>query len=129
MTSLRLMRQNGSMRSSEVKTGATLWGRDEPRYVKEAENERVRTGRYHPTAIRHSAAATDKGDRQAAAAVLMQNWRTRGASAEAVQPSADKSQASFDMTVILRGNDAASRASRSWFTSRRGPRAAPREAR
>jgi hypothetical protein len=30
------------------------------------------------------AAATDKGDRQAAAAVLMQNWRTRGASAEAV---------------------------------------------
>jgi transcription elongation GreA/GreB family factor len=54
----------------------------------------------------HSA-ATDKGDKQAAAAVLreLRYWRTRRASAEVVKPSADKSQASFGMIVTLRRND------------------------
>jgi transcription elongation GreA/GreB family factor len=52
-------------------------------------------------------AATDKGDKQPAAPVLreVRYWRTRRASAEVVKPSADKSQASFGMTVTLRGND------------------------
>jgi hypothetical protein len=52
-------------------------------------------------------AATDKGGRQAAAAALreVRYWRTRRASAAVVKPSADKSQASFGMTVTLRRND------------------------
>jgi transcription elongation GreA/GreB family factor len=52
-------------------------------------------------------AGTDKGDREAAAAALreVRYWRARRASAEVVKPPADKSTASFGMTVILRRLD------------------------
>jgi transcription elongation GreA/GreB family factor len=52
-------------------------------------------------------AATDKGDRQAAAAALreVRYWRARRASAEVVKPPADKSTASFGMTISLRRGD------------------------
>jgi transcription elongation GreA/GreB family factor len=52
-------------------------------------------------------AATDKGDREAAAVALreVRYWKARRASAEIVTPSADKSQASFGMTVSLRRED------------------------
>ena len=52
-------------------------------------------------------AATDKGDREAAAAALreVRYWRARRASAEVVKPPADKSKASFGMTVTLRRDD------------------------
>ena len=52
-------------------------------------------------------AATDKGDRQAAAAALreVRYWRARRARAEVVNAPADKSLASFGMTVTLRRND------------------------
>jgi transcription elongation GreA/GreB family factor len=52
-------------------------------------------------------AATDKGDREAAVAALreVRYWRARRASAEVVKPPADKSQASFGMTVTLRRTD------------------------
>ena len=49
-------------------------------------------------------AATDKGDAGAAAAALreVRYWRARRASAEVVKPLADKSTASFGMSVTLR---------------------------
>ena len=52
-------------------------------------------------------AATNRGDRQAAAAALreVRYWRARRASAEVPKLQADKSQASFGMTVTLRRND------------------------
>jgi transcription elongation GreA/GreB family factor len=52
-------------------------------------------------------AATDKGDAQAAAAALreVRYWRARRASAEVVNAPADKSLASFGMTVTLRRDD------------------------
>ena len=51
-------------------------------------------------------AATDKGDREAAAALReVRYWRARRASAEVVKPPADKSKASFGMTVTLRRDD------------------------
>ena len=52
-------------------------------------------------------AATDKGDRQAAAAALreVRYWRARRASAEVVKPPADKSTASFGMIISLRRVD------------------------
>ena len=52
-------------------------------------------------------AATDKGDRQAAAAALreVRYWKARRASAEVVKPPADKSTACFGMTVSLRRVD------------------------
>ncbi len=52
-------------------------------------------------------AATDKGDAGAAAAALreVRYWRARRASAEVVKPLADKSTASFGMTVTLRRVD------------------------
>jgi transcription elongation GreA/GreB family factor len=52
-------------------------------------------------------AATAKGDRGAAAAALreVRYWRARRATAEVVKPPADKSQASFGMTVTLRRED------------------------
>ena len=52
-------------------------------------------------------AATDKGDREAAAAALreVRYWRARRASAEVVKPPADKRTASFGMTVSLRRVD------------------------
>jgi transcription elongation GreA/GreB family factor len=52
-------------------------------------------------------AATGKGDRQAAAAALreVRYWRARRASAEVVNPPADKSTASFGMTISLRRGD------------------------
>ena len=52
-------------------------------------------------------AATDKGDREAAAAALreVRYWRARRASAEVVKPPADKSTASFGMIVSLRRAD------------------------
>ena len=52
-------------------------------------------------------AATDKGDGGAAAAALreVRYWRARRASAEVVKPPADKSTASFGMTVSLRRVD------------------------
>ena len=52
-------------------------------------------------------AATDKGDGEAATAALreVRYWRTRRASAEVVKPPADKSKASFGMTVSLRRVD------------------------
>jgi transcription elongation GreA/GreB family factor len=52
-------------------------------------------------------AATDKGDAQAAAAALreVRYWRARRASAEVVNPPADKSLASFGMTVTLQRDD------------------------
>jgi transcription elongation GreA/GreB family factor len=52
-------------------------------------------------------AATDKGDREAAAAALreVRYWRARRASAEVVKPPADKSTASFGMTISLRRVD------------------------
>ena len=52
-------------------------------------------------------AATDKGDREAAAAALreVRYWRARRASAEVVKPPADKRTASFGMTVSLRRAD------------------------
>jgi hypothetical protein len=52
-------------------------------------------------------AATGKGDRQAAAAALreVRYWRVRRASAEVVKPPADKSTASFGMTISLRRGD------------------------
>ena len=51
--------------------------------------------------------ATDKGDGEAATAALreVRYWRTRRASAEVVKPPADKSKASFGMTVSLRRVD------------------------
>ena len=49
---------------------------------------------------------TDKGDREAAAALReVRYWRARRASAEVVKPPADKSTASFGMTVSLRRVD------------------------
>jgi transcription elongation GreA/GreB family factor len=52
-------------------------------------------------------AATDKGDRQAAAVALreVRYWKARRASAEVVKPPADKSTACFGMTVSLRRAD------------------------
>jgi transcription elongation GreA/GreB family factor len=52
-------------------------------------------------------AATDIGDREAAAAALreVRYWRVRRASAEILKPPADKSAASFGMTVTLRRVD------------------------
>ena len=52
-------------------------------------------------------AATDKGDREATAAALreVRYWRARRASAEVVKPPADKSTASFGMTISLRRVD------------------------
>jgi transcription elongation GreA/GreB family factor len=51
-------------------------------------------------------AATDKGDGGAAAALReVRYWRARRASAEVVKPPADKSTASFGMTVTLRRDD------------------------
>ena len=52
-------------------------------------------------------AAADKGDREATAAALreVRYWRARRASAEVVKPPADKSTASFGMTVSLRRVD------------------------
>jgi transcription elongation GreA/GreB family factor len=52
-------------------------------------------------------AATDKGDAQAAAAALreVRYWRARRASAKVVNAPADKSLASFGMTVTLRRDD------------------------
>jgi transcription elongation GreA/GreB family factor len=51
-------------------------------------------------------AATGKGDRQAAAALReVRYWRARRASAEVVKPPADKSTASFGMTISLRRVD------------------------
>ena len=51
-------------------------------------------------------AATDKGDREAAGAALreVRYWRARRASAE-VKTAADKTKASFGMTVTLRRDD------------------------
>jgi transcription elongation GreA/GreB family factor len=56
-------------------------------------------------AARH--AATDKGDRGAAAAALreVRYWRARRANAEIVKPPADKSHVTFGMTVTLRRDD------------------------
>jgi transcription elongation GreA/GreB family factor len=52
-------------------------------------------------------AATDKGDREAAAAALreVRYWRARRANAEIVKPPPDKRHASFGLTVIVRRND------------------------
>ena len=52
-------------------------------------------------------AATDKGDRQAAAVALreVRYWKARRASAEVVKPPADNSTACFGMTVSLRRAD------------------------
>ena len=52
-------------------------------------------------------AATGKGDGGAAAAALREvgYWKARRASAEVVKPPADKSTASFGMTVTLRRDD------------------------
>jgi transcription elongation GreA/GreB family factor len=52
-------------------------------------------------------AATDKGDRAAAAAASreVRYWRARRASAEIVNPPTDRSTASFGMTVTLRRDD------------------------
>ena len=51
-------------------------------------------------------AATDKGDREAAAALReVRYWRARRASAEVVKPPADKSKASFGMTITLSRDD------------------------
>ena len=52
-------------------------------------------------------AATDKGDRQAAAAAAreVRYWKARRASAEVVKPPADKSTACFGMTISLRRVD------------------------
>ena len=51
--------------------------------------------------------AATHGDREAAAAALreVRYWRARRASAEVVKPPADKSKASFGMTVTLRRDD------------------------
>jgi transcription elongation GreA/GreB family factor len=51
--------------------------------------------------------ASDKGDREAAAAGLreLRYWRARRASAEVVKSPANKSTASFGMTVTLRRGD------------------------
>jgi transcription elongation GreA/GreB family factor len=52
-------------------------------------------------------AATDKGKSEAAATALreVRYWRARRASAEVVKCPADKSKASFGMTVTLRRDD------------------------
>src|SRR5579864_4824701 len=52
-------------------------------------------------------AATDKGDKEAAATALgeVRYWRARRASAEVVKPPADKSAASFGTIVTLRRGD------------------------
>jgi transcription elongation GreA/GreB family factor len=52
-------------------------------------------------------AATDKGDREAATSAPrdVRYWRARRASAEVVKPAADKSKASFGMSVTLRRDD------------------------
>jgi transcription elongation GreA/GreB family factor len=52
-------------------------------------------------------AATDKGDREAAAAASreVRYWRVRRASAEVVKPPPSRGQASFGTTVTLRRND------------------------
>jgi transcription elongation GreA/GreB family factor len=52
-------------------------------------------------------AATDKGDREAAAAASreVRYWRVRRASAEVVKPPPARGQASFGTTVTLRRND------------------------
>jgi transcription elongation GreA/GreB family factor len=52
-------------------------------------------------------AAADNGDREAAAITSreLRYWRARRASAELVQPSEDKSKASFGMTVTVRRDD------------------------
>ena len=52
-------------------------------------------------------AATDKGDREAAAAASreLRYWRVRCASAEVVKPLPARGQASFGMTVTLRRDD------------------------
>ena len=52
-------------------------------------------------------AATDKGDNEAAANALreVRYWRARRASAEVVKTLADRSKASFGMTVTLRRDD------------------------
>ena len=52
-------------------------------------------------------AATDKGDRQAAATASreVRYWRARRASAEVVKPLSARGRASFGTTVTLRMND------------------------
>src|SRR4029078_2417254 len=52
-------------------------------------------------------AATDKVDREAAAAALreVRYWRARGASAEVVKPLSARGRASFATPVTLRRND------------------------
>jgi transcription elongation GreA/GreB family factor len=52
-------------------------------------------------------AATDRGDRHAAAAALreIRYWRARRANAEVVRPADDKREASFGMTLTLRRDD------------------------
>ena len=52
-------------------------------------------------------AATDEGDKQAAAAALreVRYWKARRASAEVIKPPADKSTASFGMTISFRRVD------------------------
>jgi transcription elongation GreA/GreB family factor len=51
--------------------------------------------------------AEDKGDREAAGAVLreVRYWKARRASAEIIKTPEDKSKASFGMTVTLRRED------------------------
>jgi transcription elongation GreA/GreB family factor len=52
-------------------------------------------------------AATDQGDREAAAMALreVRYWRARRASAEVVKPSKGKGKAAFGMTVTVRRDD------------------------
>jgi Protein of unknown function (DUF3072) len=82
--------------------GATPWGAMSRAFVKEAENERVRTGRYPPTAIRDSG-GRNRQRRQAGRRSSSDAKLENAGSAEAVQSSADKSQASFGMTVTCAG--------------------------
>jgi transcription elongation GreA/GreB family factor len=59
-------------------------------------------------------AASDKGDREAAAAALREAryWRARRASAEVVKPPLDKRRACFGMTVTLHRYDGRERSFR-----------------
>ena len=52
-------------------------------------------------------AAADHGDREAVAAASreLRYWKARLASAEVIEPSADKTKASFGLTVTLRRDD------------------------
>jgi hypothetical protein len=71
-------------------------------------------------------AATDKGDREAAAAASreLRYWRVRRASAEVVKPPPARGQASFGTTLPCAGTTAASRVSGSWAKMRQIPHAA-----